>query len=84
VDADAATRFTNRPSYAPVREGQRLRVTTSRCGTRRGRRSRDVRRAVADAGHVPLDDRRRRRLPALAAAAGGRRVAVGAAVVAAG
>jgi hypothetical protein len=32
---DAATRFTNRPVYEPVLRGQRLRVTTSRCGPRR-------------------------------------------------
>ena len=32
---DAATRFTNRPVYEPVLEGQRLRVATSRCGPRR-------------------------------------------------
>jgi hypothetical protein len=32
---DGATRFANRPAYAPVREGQRLRVATSRCGSRR-------------------------------------------------
>jgi hypothetical protein len=35
VDVDAATRFTNRPSYEPVREGQRLRLSTSRCGPQR-------------------------------------------------
>ena len=32
---DAATRFTNRPSYEPVRKGQRLRLATSHCGFRR-------------------------------------------------
>jgi hypothetical protein len=35
VSVDAATRFTNRPGYEPVLEGQRLRVATSRCGPRR-------------------------------------------------
>jgi hypothetical protein len=32
---DARTRFTNRPAGQPVREGQWLRVATSRCGSRR-------------------------------------------------
>ena len=35
VSVDVATRFTNRPAYEPVLEGQRLRVATSRCGPRR-------------------------------------------------
>ena len=35
VRSDAATRFTNRPAYEPVRKGQRLRLATSRCGPRR-------------------------------------------------
>ncbi len=35
VSIDAATRFTNRPSYEPVRKGQRLRLATSHCGRRR-------------------------------------------------
>jgi hypothetical protein len=35
VSVDAATRFTNRPAYEPVRKGQRLRLATSRCGPRR-------------------------------------------------
>jgi hypothetical protein len=31
---DARTRIVNRPAYQPVRDGQRLRVTASRCGNR--------------------------------------------------
>jgi hypothetical protein len=31
---DARTRIVNRPSYQPVRDGQRLRVTATRCGNR--------------------------------------------------
>ncbi len=31
---DARTRIVNRPAYQPVRDGQRLRVTATRCGNR--------------------------------------------------
>ncbi|MDA0172437.1 hypothetical protein OJ998_25255 [Solirubrobacter taibaiensis] len=34
IRVDARTRIANRPAYQPVRDGQRLRVTATRCGNR--------------------------------------------------
>ena len=60
LEVDAATRFTNRPVYEPVLQGQRLRVMTSRCGPRR------VADRVTFLGATPRREPYRRGIPASA------------------